>query len=260
MNTIKIFSLTTFGVLLISPVVHGELILSDLQRVYYAPDGYPAPVVQNTQAGWFAQTAIRDTGLLNMSLTPTASGTAAGIGATMVSTVKWESRGGDQYPDERQLVSGTSFDAVVSDFWVTRVNNFDLVFSGLSIGTTYRVRTWHNDSYAINEGFAAGGGTITTGLSGATLVSKANGTVTHLSGAQSSSAFGITDLTFIATVANPTVTYTRTGGSITAIPVNGVEFTSTAGAAVPEPGTWAAAAMLAGGAAFMRWRKRAKVS
>ena len=31
-------------------------------------------------------------------------------------------------------------------------------------------------------------------------------------------------------------------------------------AAVPEPGTWAAAALLAGGAAFMRWRKRAKVS
>jgi hypothetical protein len=28
------------------------------------------------------------------------------------------------------------------------------------------------------------------------------------------------------------------------------------GAPVPEPGTWAAAALLAGGAAFMRWRKR----
>jgi hypothetical protein len=27
-------------------------------------------------------------------------------------------------------------------------------------------------------------------------------------------------------------------------------------AAIPEPGTWAAAALLAGGAAFMRWRKR----
>jgi len=26
----------------------------------------------------------------------------------------------------------------------------------------------------------------------------------------------------------------------------------------PEPGTWAAAALLAGGAAFMRWRKRVK--
>jgi hypothetical protein len=30
--------------------------------------------------------------------------------------------------------------------------------------------------------------------------------------------------------------------------------------AVPEPGTWAAAALLVGGAAFARWRKRAKVS
>ncbi len=29
---------------------------------------------------------------------------------------------------------------------------------------------------------------------------------------------------------------------------------------VPEPGTWAAAALLAGGAGFMRWRKRAKVA
>jgi len=28
------------------------------------------------------------------------------------------------------------------------------------------------------------------------------------------------------------------------------------GAAIPEPGTWAAAALLAGGAGFMRWRKR----
>lgn len=33
-----------------------------------------------------------------------------------------------------------------------------------------------------------------------------------------------------------------------------------AGAAVPEPGTWAAAALLAGGAGFARWRKRAKTA
>ena len=33
-----------------------------------------------------------------------------------------------------------------------------------------------------------------------------------------------------------------------------------AGSSVPEPGTWAAAALLAGGAGFMRWRKRAKVA
>ena len=31
-------------------------------------------------------------------------------------------------------------------------------------------------------------------------------------------------------------------------------------AAVPEPGTWAAAALLVGGAGLMRWRKRVKVS
>ena len=31
-------------------------------------------------------------------------------------------------------------------------------------------------------------------------------------------------------------------------------------APIPEPGTWAAAALLAGGAAFARWRKRAKVA
>ena len=37
-------------------------------------------------------------------------------------------------------------------------------------------------------------------------------------------------------------------------------FAAEAPAAVPEPGTWAAAALLAGGAAFMRWRKRDKSS
>jgi hypothetical protein len=34
------------------------------------------------------------------------------------------------------------------------------------------------------------------------------------------------------------------------------EYTPAGPPAVPEPGTWAAAALLAGGAAFMRWRKR----
>jgi hypothetical protein len=39
-----------------------------------------------------------------------------------------------------------------------------------------------------------------------------------------------------------------------------MNFATTAPAAVPEPGTWAAAALLAGGAAFMRWRKRKQVA
>ena len=46
------------------------------------------------------------------------------------------------------------------------------------------------------------------------------------------------------------------GGSTGAL----IQQSSFAPAVVPEPGTWAAAALLAGGAAFMRWRKRAKVA
>lgn len=244
-----------FGSVLLCPFGHSAVILSDLQRVFHEPDGYPAPTVQVTQSDWFAQEAMRDTASLSLSLTPTASGLAAGVGASMVSTVKWESRGGDQYPDDRQQVSGTSFDAVVSDFWVTRVNHFDLAFTGLSVGVTYRLRTWHNDSYSQNEGFAAGGGTITPTLSGANWVSGTNGTVTRLQGAQSDAAFGITELIFIPTISDPTVTYTRSGGSIAAIPVNGVELT-TATSPIPETGTCVAMAVFAVGAVFTRSRKR----
>jgi T5SS/PEP-CTERM-associated repeat protein/autotransporter-associated beta strand protein len=53
------------------------------------------------------------------------------------------------------------------------------------------------------------------------------------------------------------------GGSFSVVQDNNdlnLVFTSAGGAPVPEPGTWAAAALLAGTAAFMRWRKRAKVS
>jgi len=35
-----------------------------------------------------------------------------------------------------------------------------------------------------------------------------------------------------------------------------LRFTAAGGEAVPEPGTWAAAALLAGGAALFRWRRR----
>ncbi|MBU3664259.1 MAG: PEP-CTERM sorting domain-containing protein [Chthoniobacterales bacterium] len=55
-------------------------------------------------------------------------------------------------------------------------------------------------------------------------------------------------------------------GTITGLPTefssgfSGAVGLASSPAAVPEPGTWAAAALLAGGAGFMRWRKRAKVS
>lgn len=39
-----------------------------------------------------------------------------------------------------------------------------------------------------------------------------------------------------------------------------INFSTQSAAPVPEPGTWAAAALLAGGAAFARWRKRARAA
>jgi hypothetical protein len=260
-KSMKTLLSSTAAVLLFGQAAQSALILSDLQRLYHAPDGYPAPMVQNTQAGWTAQAAIRDTGSLTVGLTPTAAGLASGIGATMVSTVKWEARGGDGWPDERALVSGTSFDAVVSDLWFTRTMSFSIQFTGLTAGSNYRIRTWHNDSYTANEGFAAGGGIVTPSITGATVLSSANGTVTNRRGVQTDAAFGIADLQFIAIIANPVVTYTRTGGSINALGVNGVELTGPESAAVPEPGQVAASLVLLagiGGYVFLKRRKAAK--
>ncbi len=90
-------------------------------------------------------------------------------------------------------------------------------------------------------------------------MSSANGTVTNLRGAQSDPAFGIADVTFIPTILNPIITYTRVGGGFTAIPINGVEFT-TDSAAVPEPGQVATSLLLLGGIGgyvFLRRRKAA---
>ncbi|MBU6308571.1 MAG: hypothetical protein KJS77_02365 [Planctomycetes bacterium] len=129
-------------------------------------------------------------------------------------------------------MTGTSFNDVVSDLWVTRTMSFTMAFSGLSTGVTYGIRTWHNDSYNSNQGFAAGGGTVQLSASGATVVSSTTGTVTNLRGAQTASAFGIASIEFTPTVSNPQITFTRVGGSITALPVNGVEMTAFV---VPEP-------------------------
>ena len=81
--------------------------------------------------------------------------------------------------------------------------SFTMAFSGLSTGATYRVRTWHNDSYSLNAGFAAGGGTVPISASGATVVSSTSGTVTNRRGAQTDSAFGIAAMTFIPSVRGP---------------------------------------------------------
>jgi hypothetical protein len=139
------------------------IILSDLQM-----SGSPAGQV--TQPGWFAQNINKLSGTTSLPLNPTASGSAAGIAAVLVATGNWESRGGTA--EGRDPVTGTSFNDVVSDLWVTRTMSFTMAFSGLSTGVTYGVRTWHNDSYNSNQGFAAGGGTVQLSASGATVVSS----------------------------------------------------------------------------------------
>jgi hypothetical protein len=205
----------------------GLLFLSDLQE-----SGNPAG--QTTQPGWFAQEVLKNTGATSLPLTPTASGSSAGIAANLVSTGLWGSRGGT--PENRAAVTGTSFNDVVSDLWACTAMSFTMDFTGLNTGMSYTVRTWHNDSYnnsndPTNAGFAVGGGTVNLSAIGATVLSSTSGTVTHLFGAQTDSAFGIASISFIPTTSNAQITFTRVGGSITAVPVNGVEVTA---APVPE--------------------------
>lgn len=220
------------------------LFVSDLQL-----SGSPAG--QLTQPGWFAEESAKLTGTTSLSLTPTASGSSAGVTASLITAGNWETRGGTA--EGRDPVAGTSFNDVVSDLWVTRTMSFTIALSGLSTSGTYRIRTWHNDSYNSNQGFAAGGGSVQISASGATVVTAMNGTVTNLRGTQTDSAFGIPSMTFTPTVSNPQISLTRVGGGIVALPVNGVELTAVA---VPEPAT-AVLAAVAGIGGLLIARRRA---
>lgn len=92
------------------------------------------------------------------------------------------------------------------------------------------------------------------------------------------SNLGIDPNTLVAGAANASLIGTRNNFSFNTLKLNGdyagalkvsgianaasaaeaISFSTQSAAPVPEPGTWAAAALLAGGAAFVRWRKRAK--
>jgi len=162
-------------------------------------------------------------------LQTTAAGTSAGITATLDGGASWNGRGPDR---DRSAVLGTSFDDVVSDLWFNRQMTATLYLSGLTTGTSYTLRAWHNDSYSVNEGAAAGGGTVTPGLVGGTVTSATNGTVTNLRGTQTDAAFGITTLVFTSTSSTAAITFTRNGGSFVGIPMSGIQLTT---AVVPEP-------------------------
>lgn len=207
-----------------------------------------------TQPDWTAFALDRNvTSPAVQALQPTAAGASVGISATLDGGTGWDARGLDA---ERAAVSGTSFNDVVSDLWFNRQMSLTLSLVGLAAGTQYELQAWHNDSYTVNEGAAAGGGTVTPSLSGGTVVSSVNGTITNLRGGQSDSAFGITSLVFAPTGSTATITLTRSGGNFTGVPLSGLELTT---AAVPEPESLAlgGAALAAAAVAWRRLRHRA---
>lgn len=189
-------------------------------------------LVSVTQPGWNGMSLNTDVvGSGTQVLDVTAVGAVAGITATLDGGASWNGRGPDR---DRAAVVGTTFNDVVSDLWFNRQMTATLNLTGLATGTQYAMRAWHNDPYTLNEGAAAGGGTVSPSLVGGTVVSATNGTVTNLRGTQTDAAFGITTLVFTATSSSAAITFTRNGGSFTGIPMSGVEVTT---AFVPEPST-----------------------
>ncbi len=185
-----------------------------------------------TQPGWNGLGLDTDVVASGTQVLPvTASGTAAGITASLDGGASWNGRGPDR---DRSVVLGTSFNDVVSDLWFNRQMTATLNLVGLATGTQYTLRAWHNDSYSINEGAAAGGGTVTPSLVGGIVTSATNGTVTNLLGTQTDAAFGITTLVFTSTTSTAAITFTRNGGSFVGIPMSGIQLTTSV---VPEPVT-----------------------
>lgn len=68
--------------------------------------------------------------------------------------------------------------------------------------------------------------------------------------AEGGNDFAVDSLYFGLSTNSPSFVSDPTGNAINSVGA------ITGGAAVPEPGTWAAAALLAGGATFLRWRRR----
>ena len=227
------------AVLLCSSGLRGAVffIQTDLQMLNDA--------TQLAQSGWTLNAIAKDSDTsTSQAVGVTAAGSAAGISATLISTLKWESRGGTAV-EHRSIIAGTSYNGVLSDFWFTRAMTATFRLSGLQTdGTVYSLRTWHNDSYTINEGFGAGGGTVSSSILGGTILTSSAGLATNLRSTQTDGAFTPSTLTFTASAATTDIIFTRTGGTITALPFNGFELgLATAGgggtSAVPDaPSRW----------------------
>ncbi len=118
---------------------------------------------------------------------------------------------------------------------IVNLNDYDFVSSFPAFGTSGTLfsatsTSGLNTSVFINPARLALPTTYTSGTS-------FTGTLTWAG--QSFASLSLIDGSYVGTLANADTVTINIGP-----------------APVPEPGTWAAAALLAGGAAFMRWRKR----
>lgn len=228
------------ALLLGAPVLRGAVlyIQADLQMLNDSS--------QLAQSGWTLQAIAKDSDTsTSQTVGVTSAGSAAGISAALISTVKWESRGGTAV-EGRSIIAGTSYNGVLSDFWFTRAMTATFRISGLRTdGTVYSLRTWHNDSYSYsgNQGFAAGGGTVASSILGGTILTSSSGLVTNLQSTQTDGAFTPSTLSFTASAATTDIIFSRTGGNIVSLPFNGFELGLASGgggaSAVPDaPSPW----------------------
>ena len=127
-----------------------------------------------------------------------------------------------------------------------------LNLSALSIGSEFNINLWSLSALPQTSGAAVN---FNPGQSYTWTIATAAGGITGYTGA---SQFKINTGAFNGTggFVNP-----LNGGSFSiAQSGNNLNLVYGPGAPIPEPGTWAAAALLAGGAALMRWRKRRGVA
>lgn len=240
--------LVNFGAILLSShLAHAELIVNvDLSttagpKVGLTNWNYLTP---NSSLG--AGSVIDNNGSTVSGLSVSVNGSGA---ANDANTLGWPGFGNDPYyvPEAYDLIYsinnglgllGTTFEMNVS-------------FSGLDLSKTYNVRVYFLIDEELSNFDAA--------------ISGEGGMVVRNNDINRVQVFNQPYLDSRLIFNN--IAPTTAGGSIIAsvgaseaVSLEAIVLEEYTAAAVPEPGTWAAAALLAGGAALMRWRKRAKVS
>jgi autotransporter-associated beta strand protein len=136
--------------------------------------------------------------------------------------------------------------------WLNVSGSLDL--TALSVGNEFNINLWSLSGVSPDTNGSAINFTNTSNYTW-TILTASNG-ITGFSADKFLINTGVFNGTggFANALAGGTFSLAQSGNDLNLV------FTAAGGAAVPEPGTWAAAALLAGGAGFMRWRKRVKVA